>query len=125
MANAAISDPKQVKVRVQQAYSKAVADRFTFHSKSGSSIDCVLRDVRLYGRDAAVDFVDTHLDAFIQEAVAAAECKQPSTTIHLSHWGRSAVAGMASRLEELTALRIDTAGNALKVIWADTTPNLI
>ena len=66
--------PAEIKAKVQDAYKKAFAGNTQWSRSSG--ISDLLRDLKLYGREAGVDFVSTHLDRIVSEAVSAAECRE-------------------------------------------------
>ena len=84
----------------------------------------LFRGLTLYGHDAGVDFVDTHLGRFIEEAVTAAGCKLASIRIETYGCGNAALASMASRLTELTSLKVDVERSVLTLAWADTAPRM-
>ena len=116
--------PDQVRERVLGAYRKAMDARNTQWSHN-SGIAHLLRDVRLYGRDAGVDFVDTNLDGIVQEAVAAAECKWASLPIPVHGWGRGAAEGMAHALRERTGLGVQVGTSTMELVWGDARPHLV
>lgn len=116
--------PDQVRGRVLGAYRKAMDARNTQWSHN-SGITHLLRDVKLYGRDAGVDFVDTNLDRIIQEAVAAAECKWASLSVPVHGWGRAAAEGMAQTLRERTGLEVQAGASAVELVWGDARPHLV
>ena len=95
-----------------------------FMSRSGSGIEYMLRGIKLYGHDAGVDFVQTNLDAILEEAVAEAGCRKISLSIPTHGFGRAAVAGMASRLGELTAMKVDANASSITLTWASNAPQM-
>ena len=98
--------PEQIRQQVQAAYRQAMQNRNVFHQRS-SGVDHLFRGLKLYGREAAVDFVETHLDAIVREAKEAAECKASSITMTIGGFGRSALDGMAQALQQLTGLQVE------------------
>lgn len=81
--------------------------------------------MRLYGRDAGTDFVETNLSQFIEEAVGMAECKQPSLELQVYGWDRAALAGMAQALRDRTDLKVEVVGTTVRVIWGEDSPGLV
>ena len=117
--------PEQVKQRIQEAYTKAVQNTGMYMSRSSSGFSHLFRDLKLYGRDAGVDFIETHLDEVVREAVAEAECGKSRMTLAAFGFGRSAVDGMASSLRARTALKVEIQGSAVCLIWAEPSPGLL
>lgn len=111
--------PESIKRKVQDAYLKAMGDRST-QWQPQSGIQHLLRDVKIFGREAGVDFAETNLEGIVREAVAAAECKEASLTLTASGCGRAAARGMAESLAELTGLKVDATGQGIRLTWGDT-----
>ncbi len=72
-----------------------------------------------------MDFVETHLDTIIREAVEAAECKDPSLAMMADGCGRAAIEGVTHALRQLTGLKVDARGATITLIWAETNPGLV
>ena len=125
MMNDDVAEPGRIKEKIQGAYARAVSNRSMQISWSSSGIDLMLRNLTLYGQDAGVDFVDTRLEAIVQEAEHAAECKQRSLVIQTQGFGQAAIAGMISRLRELTALKVEGSASTIRLIWAEDNPGLV
>lgn len=117
-------EPEEIKAKVQGAYVRAINNRNMWRQR-GSRIQDLFRGVHLYGRDAAVDFVDTHLHRIVQEAVDMAECKDTLLSITTEGFGRAALDAMAEALRERTSLKVEVAGATLRLIWAEATPGLV
>ena len=116
--------PGEIKAKVQGAYVKALENR-SMQRYRGSSSQELFRDLKLYGRDAGTDFVETNLAWIVQEAVETAECKGASLELTPYGFGRSALEGMAQALRDLTGLKVDSSGKTIRLIWAETTPGLV
>ncbi|TXM73145.1 hypothetical protein FV218_12020 [Methylobacterium sp. WL69] len=114
----------EIKAKVQDAYVRALKDRFR-HMQRGSNIDELFRNVRLYGRDAGIDFVETNLARIVQEAVDRAECKEASLEMSAYGFGKGARAGMEQALRDATGLKVELNGATLRLIWAEATPGLV
>lgn len=117
--------PERIKKQIEDAYSEAISNRFTSWSRGGSGIDHLVQGVKLYGRDAGMDFVDSHLSEITREALEEARCKKPSLTLPTYQFGQSAIAGMMDRLAELTALKVSMSGKAVVLTWAEANPGLV
>ena len=109
--------PEQIRHQVQSAYRKAMENRNVQHQRS-SGFDHLFRGLKLYGREAGVDLIETHLDAIVHEATEAAGCKAPSTTITLGGFGQAALAGATQALQRLTGLKVDARGSMITLTWA-------
>ena len=116
--------PTEIKAKVQDTHRRAMSNASLQMSRDGG-VHHLFRDVKLYGRDAGVDFVETNIGQIVQEAVLMAECKRPSLEIPAYGFGKAAVAGMAQALEDLTALKIEVKGNTLQLIWAQPNPGYV
>lgn len=121
----AASTPEQIKKGIQDLYVEAIGNRFSSRSRSGFGIDQLFRDVKLYGHDAGVDFIETHLNAIVQEAREVATCKEASLSLPTYGYGRSAISSMVTRLIELTALEAGTNASTVVLTWAKANPGLI
>ncbi len=69
--------PTEIKAKVQDTHRRAMSNASLQMSRDGG-VHHLFRDVKLYGRDAGVDFVETNIGQIVQEAVSMAECKRPS-----------------------------------------------
>ena len=116
--------PDEIKSKVQGAYQRAMANR-SMQKMRDTGVHRLLRDVRLYGRDAGADFVETHLDGIVQEAVSMAECRSASLEIPAYGFGRAAVEGMIQALRDLTGLKVDASGTTIRLIWGEPSPGLV
>jgi hypothetical protein len=116
--------PDEIKAKVQGAYQKAMANR-SMQMMRDSIAHRLLRDVRLYGRDAGADFVETHLDGKVQEAVSMAECRSTSLEIPAYGFCRAAVEGITQALRDLTGLKVDASGTTVRLIWAEPSPGFV
>ena len=117
--------PQEIKAKVQGAYVRALQNRSMMYSMRSSRIDHLFRDVKLYGRDAGADFVDTNLDRLVEEAVGVAGCKQPCLEMQVWGWGRAALEGLAQALRDGTDLKVEVAGSTVQLIWAEDSPVLV
>lgn len=115
---------REIKDRVQGAYVRALQNR-SMYSMRSSRIHDLFRDVRLYGRDAGTDFVDTNLGRLVEEAVGTAGCKQASLELQVYGWGHGALDGMAQALRERTDLKVEVTGTTVRLIWAEDNPGLV
>lgn len=115
---------EQTKAKIQHAYVKAVQDRFC-HKHRSDNIGHLLSDLRLYGRDAGIDFAMTHLDEIVQEAAETAECKAPCLEMMCRRFGQAALNGIAHTLREHTGLRVDVKRSSVVLVWAEESPSLI
>lgn len=125
MTNAETPTPEQIKKRIQDVYLKAISDRFSSRSRSGSEIDHLVQAAKLYGRDAGVDFIETHLPLIAREACEVARCKEKSLTLPTYGYGRSAMVGMVEKLRELTALKAEVNASTVVLTWAEANPGLV
>ncbi|WP_461655688.1 hypothetical protein [Methylorubrum aminovorans] len=116
--------PQEIKAKIQDAYVKALENRFMQWHRSSGIYD-LFRDVKLYGRDAGVDFVETNLGRIVNEAVEMAGCKDASLELQVHGWGRAALDGMAQALRDLTALKVEVNGTRVRLIWAEANPGLV
>ena len=116
--------PQEIKAKVQGTYLRALQNRSVMYSMRSSRIDHLFRDVKLYGRDAGADFVDTNLDRLVDEAVGVAGCQQSYLDLQAYGWGRAAMTGMAEALRERTDLKVAISGSTVQVIWAEDNPGL-
>ena len=116
--------PGEIKAKVQAAYVKALGDRFR-QMQRGSNIDELFRNVKLYGREAGTDFVETNLGRIVQDAVDRAECKESSLEMTAYGFGKGALAGMEQALRDATGLKVELSGTTLRLIWAEASPGLI
>lgn len=116
--------PTEIKAKVQDAHRRAMANAYLQMSRD-SGVHHLLRDVKLYGRDAGTDFVETNLGQIVQAAVAMAECKRASLEIPAYGFGKGAIAGMTQALEDLTALKVEVKANTLHLIWSEPHPGYV
>ena len=116
--------PESIKNEVQDAYLKAMENRST-HWLRQSQIQHLFQDVKLFGREAGIDFIETKLEEIVREAVEAARCKEASLLLTPHGFGRAALEGMMHALRELTALRVEARGSGVCLTWADTAPRVI
>ncbi len=111
---------EEIKEKVQAAYKKAISTNM--HMIRNSSFLAPFRDLKLYGREAGMDFVQTNLDLIVREAVSTAECRETSLSLPFCGSGRAALEGVADALRDITALRVEVQQSAVQLIWA--VPNL-
>lgn len=116
--------PEEVKAKVREAYGKAQKNRNVWWQRN-SGINDLFRDVKLYGREAGIDFSKTHLDKIVHEAVETAGCGVPALEMTIHGFGRAALDGMAHALREFTALDVEVHGTTVKLIWEETSPGLV
>ena len=116
--------PEQIKKKVQDAYLKALKHP-SMQWQRHSGIHHLFRDLKLYGRDAGIDFIYSHLEAIIQEAVETAGCKNTSLVLTVDGSGQAAMEGITHALRQLTALKIDANRSTVTVSWAEANPGLI
>jgi hypothetical protein len=112
----------EIKGKIQGAYTKALENRFVERSRSSHDL---FRDVKLYGREAGIDFVETHLEKIVQEAVETAGCKQVCLEMMVHGSGRGALQGVADALREATSLKVEVNNSSVRLIWAETKPGLV
>ena len=116
--------PEEIKAKVQGAHVKALENRNVWRQRS-SGIHDLFRDVKLYGREAGIDFAETHLDRIVQEAVETAGCRDPALEMMVHGFGRAALDGMAHALRELTALKVEVHRTTVRLVWAEMSPGLV
>jgi hypothetical protein len=112
----------EIKAKVQGAYTTALENRFMQRHRSSHDL---FRDVKLYGREAGIDFVDTHLERIVQEAVETAGCKESSLEMMIHGSGRAALQGVAHALREATSLKVEVNNSSVRLIWAEAKPGLV
>ncbi|ABY30318.1 hypothetical protein [Methylorubrum extorquens] len=110
--------PQEINAKVRGAYVRALQSS-TMYSMSGSRIDDLFRDVKLYGRDAGTDFAETNLGRIVEEAARMAGCKRPCLEIQVYGWGRAALDGLAQTLRDRTGLKVDVAGPTVRLDWSE------
>lgn len=110
--------PQEINAKVRGAYVRALQSS-TMYSMSGSRIDDLFRDLKVYGRDAGTDFAETNLIRIIEEAVRMAGCKRPCLEMQVYGWGRAALDGMAQTLRDRTGLKVDVAGPTVRLDWSE------
>ena len=116
--------PEQIKNKVQDSYIRVIENGF-MHRQRSSNIHRLFHGMKLYGRDAGIDFVETHLENIIQEAVESAGCKDTSLTMMVDGFGRAAVEGITYALRQLTALKVDVGRSIITVSWVEANPGLL
>lgn len=109
---------EEVNAKVKEAYAKAQENRNVQRQRISSSIHDLFRDVKLYGREAGIDFAETHLDRIVHEAIETAGCRAPALEMTVYGFGRAALDGVAHALRELTALKVEVQGTTIRLIWA-------
>jgi aconitase B len=114
--------PEEIKAKVQDAFTQAMKNRFV--EKSRSSHD-LFRDVKLYGCEAGADFVNTHLEAIVEEAVETAGCKQESLEMMVHGSGKAAIQGLAEALTKATSLTVEVKNSSVRLIWAESNLGLV
>jgi hypothetical protein len=114
--------PEEIKANVQDAYTQAIQNRFVEKSRSSREL---FRDVKLYGRDAGIDFVETHLEHIVEEAVETAGCKKASMEMMVYESGRAALQGVAHALREATSLKVEVNNSSVRLIWAESKLGLL
>lgn len=114
----------EIKDRVQAAYLKAMASRSSQQARPGG-IDHLFKDLRLYGREAGVDFVRTHLDDIVEQAVDCAECKSGSMGLTTNGWGLAAREGMAEAIRDLSGLQAEVPRSGVIVTWGGVETKLV
>lgn len=113
-----------IKSQIQSAYSKAMGQPNFFRQRI-SQLSALFLHIRLYGRDSGIDFAQSHIHEIIADAIQAAECKNSHIEINCHGWGRAAIDGLASALQNETGLTVDINNTTLKLSWADPTPRLL
>lgn len=116
--------PGEIKAKVQGVYLKALGAPFR-QMQRGSNLDELFRNLKLYGRDAGTDFVETNLVRIVQEAVDRAECRDASLEMTAYGFGKGALAGMEQALRDGTGLKVELNGTTLRLIWAEANPGLV
>jgi len=116
--------PEEIKAKIQGAHRKAVENRSVQRQRYPGLSD-LFREVRLYGRDAGVDFIETHLSRIVNEAVEMAECKATYLELTAHGFGLAAVEGMAQALRDLTALKVEVDKATVRVIWSEPNPGYV
>ncbi|MEE7462748.1 hypothetical protein MFUR16E_16495 [Methylobacterium fujisawaense] len=109
--------PAEIEAKVRGAHAEALANRFMQRRRS-SRIDDLVRDARLYGREAGADFAETHLGRLVDEAVGVAGCKEGALELTLHGSGHAALEGLAQTLRELTGLEVEVVGTTVRLSWA-------
>ena len=116
--------PDQIKAKIQSAFQRAPTN--VFSQRFGlTQLEHELRNLRIFGRDAGTDFVETYLDAIVNEAVEAARQRRPSISITFQGCGNMAVEAIAQGLRDRTDLRVDISEYILTLAWIDSSPNFI
>ena len=82
--------PAEIEAKVRGAHAEALGNRFMQRRRS-SRIDDLVRDARLYGREAGADFAETHLGRLVDEAVGVAGCKEGALELTLHGSGHAAL----------------------------------
>ncbi|WP_437871810.1 hypothetical protein ACSD7O_01565 [Methylorubrum extorquens] len=116
--------PQEIKTKVQGSYLRALENRSLQRHRSSGLYD-LFRDVKLYGRDAGVDFAETNLARIVNEAVEMAGCKDASLEVQVHGWGRAALDGLAKALRDLTSLKVEVNGSTVRLVWAEANPGLV
>ena len=109
-------DPEEIRSRVAACYDAAMAQS-ALHQRTSPMTQNLLHGARLFGREAGYDFVETHIDTFVRDAVEAAECRQSSLTFAISGSGRAAIEGMVEALRDLTHLSVQASQATVMVSW--------
>ncbi|GJE38036.1 hypothetical protein [Methylobacterium persicinum] len=109
--------PAEIEAKVRGAHVEALRNRFMQRHRSPRITD-LFRDVRLYGREAGVDFAETHLGRLVDEAVGVAGCRECALEMTLPGSGRAALEGMAQALRDLTGLEVEVDGTTVRLSWA-------
>lgn len=113
--------PAEAKSKIQSAYQQSMRSSTIYYS-SGSHLQHLFRELRLYGHDAGTDFVETHFGDIFNEAVESAQRKQPSLQITAHSFGKAAIGAIAQKLREKTDLKVEVSGSAVTLVWAE--PNI-
>ena len=111
--------PEQVKEKVKSTYARALLEKHVQWQHS-QTLQYEFRDLRLYGREAKVDFVLTHAKRIVEEAVSEAECKRGSLSLPLHGCGKAALDGAAHALREVTALAVTVGPSGVTLTWKET-----
>ncbi len=114
--------PEQVRDRVRTTYMRAMQDLHVERQQS-SGLQHMLQNLKLYGRAAGTDFVETHAEAIVQEAVSDAECKRNSLSIPAYGCGRAAIEDIAQALRDLTALKVNVSASNVTLSWGEADPH--
>lgn len=108
--------PKKFKSDVKVAYEQAIRN----NSRSVEYVDNTLPifdGVRVFGRDAGIDQIQTSIGLILQEAVAAASSQRGSLTLYPPRGGKSAFDGMVEILRELTGLPVSEGRGVITIAW--------
>ena len=109
--------PAEIEAKVRGAHAEALGNRLMQRRRS-SRIDDLVRDARLYGREAGADFARTHLGRLVDEAVGVAGCREGALELALHGSGHAALEGLAQALRELTGLKAEVDGTTVGLSWA-------
>ncbi len=109
--------PEEVRNSVVASYDAAMAQPNVFQ-QSGSNVQNLLYGVRLFGREAGQDFIQSNIEEFVRHALEAAECKQSSLTFMVSGYGQAAIDGIAEALRERTLLVVQSSQSTVTLSWA-------
>ena len=116
--------PNEIKEAVQSAYDAASRNSGVLVFRSSSS-DRLFRDIKIYGRDAGVDFVETYIQYITTEAVEAAKTRDTKLDIAMYNSGQRALEGMADALRKMTLLKVEVSKSNIRLIWAGPTLGLL
>jgi len=114
--------PQQVEEKVRTTYMRAIQDRHVRRQRS-SGMQHMFQNLKLYGRAAGTDFVETHLEAIVQEAVSDAGCKRNSLSIPAYGCGKAAVEGIPQALRDLTFLEVHVSASNVTLSWGEADPH--
>lgn len=106
--------PEHIKEKVTGAWRTATRAPWT---DPEFGFEDVVRNVALYGREAGVDFAETHLDYIVQEATIAAGHRFGEMHTRFDNFGEAALAGVADTLRQRTGLIVDVKGPVLTLRW--------
>lgn len=109
-----------VRENVISVYNAAIANKNHAVEVRSLEIAALLNGLRLFGREAGSDFIETHIDVVIAEAIANAKGKRPSMTIRTYGSGIAAIEGMVAALETLTSLNVKFVGgreHKIEISW--------
>ena len=116
--------PEQIKAKIQNAFQNAPTN--VSYGRFGSTeIEHLMRDLRLFGHDAGIDFIETYFDKIVSEAVGMATQRNSSMSMPLYGCGKLAVAAIAQDLRDRTMLNVDVSNSTITLTWADNSPRLI
>lgn len=106
------------------AFSRKISARTnSWRSYSDTSYGA-FEGVRVFGRGAGVDLIETNIGAIFQEAIRAAEAKRTSIALSPGKVGTDAFAGMVETLGTMTGLRTSEGNGVITVAWAGDAPSL-